>query len=191
MKQESAQPTKQIFTIPNLLSFFRLCLIPIIVWLYVGLENLLWTVILLLISGLTDIVDGIIARRFNMVSDLGKALDPFADKLTQIGLLFCLVTRFPMLLIPLCCLALKELLAATLNMITIKHTGSVMSAKWHGKATTVAVYCMILIHLLWFDIPALVSNIILGVATGIMLLSAILYTIDDLRALSKIESHTK
>lgn len=184
MKQDHAQQTNQIFTVPNLLSFFRLCLIPVIVWLYLGLENLVWTVILLLISGLTDIVDGLIARRFHMVSDLGKALDPFADKLTQLALLFCLVTRFPMLLIPLGCLALKEGLAMVLNMITIKRTGTVMSAKWHGKATTVAVYSMIMVHLLWFDIPATVSNILLGLVTGVMLMSATLYTIDDLRALS-------
>src|SRR5699024_12022303 len=66
----------KILTIPNLLSFFRLCLIPVFMWLYCVDRNYLWTGIILIISGLTDTVDGIIARKFNMISDLGKVLDP-------------------------------------------------------------------------------------------------------------------
>ncbi|MBQ3165860.1 MAG: CDP-alcohol phosphatidyltransferase family protein, partial [Clostridia bacterium] len=68
---------KQIFTIPNILSFIRIGLIPFIVIAYVE-GNLLLSAILLASSALTDIVDGFIARRFNQVSPLGKALDPIA-----------------------------------------------------------------------------------------------------------------
>ena len=69
----------KIITIPNILSFFRLCLIPLIVWQYVGAHNYLVALYLLALSGLTDIADGIIARNFNMISDFGKAFDPVAD----------------------------------------------------------------------------------------------------------------
>ena len=55
---------KRVFTLPNLLSFFRLCLIPVIVWLYCIRKNYLMTTLVLLLSGITDVVDGIIARRF-------------------------------------------------------------------------------------------------------------------------------
>ena len=85
----------RVLTIPNLLSFFRLCLIPVIIWLYCVREDSLGTAAVLALSGLTDVVDGRIARRFHMVSSFGKALDPVADKLTQIAMLFCLVSRFP------------------------------------------------------------------------------------------------
>ena len=71
---------KKIITIPNILSFFRLCLIPVIVWLYTVKQDYLWTLLILLLSAITDIVDGIIARKFNMISDFGKAFDPVADK---------------------------------------------------------------------------------------------------------------
>lgn len=64
----------KIITIPNLLSFFRLLLIPVIVWLYVGKRDPLWACILLVLSGVTDIIDGIIARKCQMVSDFGKHL---------------------------------------------------------------------------------------------------------------------
>ena len=74
---------KQLFTIPNLLSLLRLCMIPLIIWLYCTQKNYALTAVVLVLSGLTDMVDGYIARRFNMVTDLGKALDPVADKLTQ------------------------------------------------------------------------------------------------------------
>jgi len=102
---------KKILTIPNLLSLFRICLIPVIVWLYCVKENYLWTTITLVISGLTDVVDGFIARRFGMISDFGKAFDPVADKLTQIVTLYCLVTRFPLMLLPLGVLIVKEVFA--------------------------------------------------------------------------------
>ena len=85
---------KQMLTIPNLLSVFRILLIPLIVWLYCGKQDYLLAAWVLLLSGVTDIADGFIARRFRMVSDLGKVLDPIADKLTQTAALVCLLTRF-------------------------------------------------------------------------------------------------
>ncbi|MEE1164601.1 MAG: CDP-alcohol phosphatidyltransferase family protein, partial [Lachnospiraceae bacterium] len=84
----------KIITIPNVLSFLRLLLIPVIVWLYIVKKDPIWTMAILALSGITDIVDGIIARKCNMISDFGKAFDPVADKLTQIAMLFCLVSRF-------------------------------------------------------------------------------------------------
>ena len=74
---------KQILTIPNLLSVVRLALIPVIVWLYSFEQNYHAAIGVILLSAATDIVDRWIARRFNMISDFGKALDPLADKLTQ------------------------------------------------------------------------------------------------------------
>lgn len=186
MKNESTEKyKKRIITIPNILSFFRLCLIPVIVWLYCFKKEYLFATLVLVISGVTDIVDGIIARNFDMVSDFGKAFDPVADKLTQISMLFCLLTRFPHMIFPLVFLTVKEVLAAVFNMITIKKTGEVMGAVWHGKLNTVLLYCMMLIHLLWFNIPALISDILIGVCIAAMLLSAVLYNIRSIRVLRK------
>ena len=63
----------KIITIPNILSFFRLLLIPVIMWLYIVKEAPVLTTVILALSGITDIVDGIIARKCHMVSDFGKA----------------------------------------------------------------------------------------------------------------------
>lgn len=169
------QTQNKIVTVPNLLSLFRLLLIPLAVWLYVKKQAYGWTTAVLTLSAATDVVDGFIARRFGMVSDLGKMLDPVADKLTQIAMLFCLVTRFPKMLLPLCVLMLKEVLSGITGLLVIRKTGQVYSARWHGKAATVSLYVMKILHLLWPSIPVAVSTALIWGSTAMMLLSAALY----------------
>ena len=170
----------KVITIPNILSFSRLLLIPVIVWLYVVRKDPLWTAVVLTVSGITDIADGIIARRFHMVSDFGKALDPVADKLTQIAMLFCLVTRFRWMLLPLCLLVVKEITAGIMGLMVIRKTGKVEGAVWHGKVTAVSVYSMMAIHLLWYRIPPIMSEILIVGCTAVALLSAVLYAVRNI-----------
>lgn len=184
MNNETSIYKNKIITIPNILSCFRICLIPLIAWLYCVRKSYRWTTAILTLSGLTDVVDGIIARKCNMVSDVGKALDPVADKLTQIVMLFCLVTRFHAMLIPLVLLTVKEVFSGVLGMITIKKTGVVMGAVWHGKLSTVLLYIMMVLHLVWYNIPPLASSISIAVCTCMILLSAVLYTIRNFTAMS-------
>lgn len=179
----------KIITIPNILSLFRLLLIPVIVWLYVFRQDYLWTTAILALSGITDIIDGIIARKCNMISDFGKAFDPVADKLTQIAMLFCLVSRFQWMLLPLCVLVVKEITAGIMGLMVIRKTGDVFGAVWHGKATTVSLYSMMIIHLLWFNIPGVISGILIGGCTALALLSAFLYTRENVKKLSSGREH--
>ena len=173
----------KIITIPNILSLFRLLLIPVIMWLYIVKEDPVLTTVILALSGITDIVDGIIARKCHMVSDFGKAFDPVADKLTQIAMLFCLVSRFKWMLLPLCVMVIKEVTAGILGLLVIRKTGKVDGAVWHGKATTVSLYSMMIIHLLWFNIPGVISGILIGACTALALLSAFMYTRENLKKL--------
>ncbi len=182
----SGEPSasNKILTIPNLLSLFRLCLIPVIVWLYCGVGNVPLTALVLALSALTDVVDGRIARKFHMVSQLGKALDPVADKLTQAAVLICLATRFPRMWVLVAFLALKEILSAIINLRIIRKTGTVLGALWHGKIATVLVYATMLIHLIWSDIPSYLSDFLICAAGGVLLLSGILYAVRNHRVLS-------
>lgn len=173
----------KIVTIPNILSLFRLLLIPVIMWLYIVRKDPFWTTIILALSGITDIMDGIIARKCNMVSDFGKAFDPVADKLTQIAMLFCLVTRFQWMLLPLCVMIVKEIVAAILGLLVIRKTGTVEGAVWHGKVTTVSLYSMMIIHLIWYNIPGIISGILIGACTALALLSAFMYSRENVRIL--------
>lgn len=175
----------KLLTIPNILSFFRLVLIPVIVWLYVGKQDYLWTLLILTLSGVTDIVDGIIARKFNMVSNFGKAFDPVADKLTQMAMLFCLVSRFKYMMIPFVLLVVKEVFTGITALVSIKKTNTVKGAVWHGKLTTVSLYAMMAIHVVWFNIPRTLSLILVGICIGIMLMSFIMYAIQNFTAIKK------
>ncbi len=173
----------KIITIPNILSMFRLLLIPVIVWLYVAKHDPVWTCIILILSGVTDVVDGIIARKYHMISDFGKAFDPVADKLTQIAMLFCLVSRFTWMLLPLCVMIVKEIIAGILGLLVIRKTGKVDSSVWHGKATTVSLYCMMIVHLIWYNIPGAISGILIGACTALALLSSFMYTRENVMKL--------
>ena len=89
-----------ILNIPNLLSLFRLLLIPVYMHIYLNAEESrdYWLAGgILAISCLTDMVDGKIARKFNMITPLGKLLDPIADKFTQLVLTICLSIRYPVM----------------------------------------------------------------------------------------------
>ncbi len=178
--------SKKIITIPNLLSMFRLCLIPVFVVLYLraakgcGDHLYFWAAGVLLLSGLTDMADGFIARKFNMISDFGKIIDPIADKLTQLAMLGCLVFRFPLMLLPLVLLAVKEFISGIAALMFIKQTGTVEGADWHGKVSTCLLYATMLLHLLWYNIPTVVSHGLILACTAMMTLSFVLYMIRSL-----------
>ena len=176
---------KQLFTIPNLLSLLRLCMIPLIIWLYCTQKNYALTAVVLVLSGLTDMVDGYIARRFNMVTDLGKALDPVADKLTQASVMFCLLSRFRMMLVPLLLLIFKEVCNGVMSLVVIKKTGKVCGADWHGKVCTWLLYDMMFVHIVWFDISREWTTALIGICVIMMTLSFALYMVRNYKMLTK------
>lgn len=172
----------KIFTIPNLLSALRLLMIPVFVYLYLNGHDA-WAAVTLVLSGVTDMVDGYIARKFGQISDIGKALDPIADKLTQAAALMCLMTRYPSMMIPFVLLAVKEIFAAVSGIWVIRRTGWVPGAQWHGKLTTLMLYGMMILHVVWQDIPAWASNAFNVGCVIMMSLSMVLYGQRNIRAI--------
>lgn len=183
---------KQILTIPNMLSFFRLALIPIIVWLYVFKRSPEWTIVILVISGATDIIDGFIARHFNMTSDFGKAIDPLADKLTQIAVLICLITSFPLIILPIVIMVVKEVGSFVLRLIVYKKTEKVDSADWHGKLTTVLIYATMLLLIIspWISLSTDAANVCILAVAAMMILSCVLYSISGAKTLIEHKRNT-
>lgn len=150
---------QKIITLPNILSFFRICLLPVIVWLYRVELDYVWAGYVLILSGVTDLADGYIARRFHMVSNFGKVLDPIADKLTQAVMLLCLVFRFPLMTVPFVLMIAKEIFMSVSGILVIKKTGVVCGAEWHGKVATCFLYGMVILHVFWHNITPIVSMI--------------------------------
>lgn len=163
-------PTKnwknQICSIPNLLSFFRILLIPVYIVIYLRAENRLQFAIsagILAVSCMTDGIDGWIARKYNMVTTLGKILDPVADKATQFSLILCLSARYPQLLNLLVLFVVKELFQAGLGMLFLRRGFMLSGAIPAGKLCTTILFISLIMMVL---IPGLPERVILGIATA-------------------------
>lgn len=171
---------EQLFTIPNFMSLFRLVLVPFIIWTYWNGEYDIAGGLVLL-SALTDVLDGVIARKFDMVSDLGKMMDPLCDKVTHAALLICLVTRYTYIWIVFGLLVVKELTMLLLGSIMVKRCGEVHSAKWYGKLCTVVFETVMLALILFPGLPEAAVMFLLAVCCAAMLLSFVMYVIFFLR----------
>lgn len=181
----------KIVTIPNILTLVRLGLIPIFVWLYSFKAEYSWATAILALSALTDIADGFIARKFKMISDFGKIVDPIADKLTQLCALICLVFRFKLMFVPLVLIVIKELFSGIVTLVRLKKTKAVPSAVWHGKVTTTLLYGTMILHVIWWNIPTAVSHVSVLLCTVMMLLSAVLYSIQHFKAIKNTNNQSK
>lgn len=166
---------QQILNIPNMLSIFRIFLLPFLVWQFCFEENYVVSVIILILSGISDVADGIIARKYNMVSDFGKIIDPIADKLTQFTMLVCLAVKHRAILIVIGLFVLKEIFLALMSFLAMKKKNSVNGARWYGKLNTIIIYSVIMILIIFPDIPLTAVNIMVGACLLIMLVSFLLY----------------
>jgi len=131
--------------VPNILTIVRFLLIPIIV-IFAFEDNYIATIIVLTISGLTDVLDGYIARKYNLISNFGKLMDPLADKMTQVALLGTLTIQkiIPIWIIVI--VIIKEFLMVS-GASFLYGKELVVSSKWYGKLTTVLFYIAIVCSL--------------------------------------------
>ncbi|MBQ5597010.1 MAG: CDP-alcohol phosphatidyltransferase family protein [Clostridia bacterium] len=173
---------KSTITIPNLLSLFRICLIPFIVWVYFdpSIENNLVIVAgLVILSGLTDVLDGFIARKFNMISEVGKVLDPIADKLTQATVVFCLATAHTALIPLIILIVVKEILMLIGALLVMRDKNvETPYARWWGKLATVMLYALMIIVIIGDYIghmPSIVITFISSVAIAFVFFSFLSY----------------
>ncbi len=138
---ESKNYENKIFTIPNILSMIRIAFIPVYAYLYVVKDEYVISAVLLAISMATDAVDGIIARRFNMISTFGKIIDPIADKLTQAAVFFCLAHRWwEQLCWVIIIFVLKELFMLIMGLYNIKRGKMLSGALKAGKICTTVLF---------------------------------------------------
>ena len=127
--------------VPNLLTILRFILIPFI-FIAIMQENYIGAFVILTISGITDILDGTIARKFNFITDFGKLIDPLADKTTQVFVLLALVLSGIVPLWILLIVFFKEIvMIAGASFLYGKEL--VVSSKWYGKLSTVLFYVAI------------------------------------------------
>lgn len=169
---------KDVFTIPNLLSLFRLVLIPVYVAIYLNAQEL-WEYFLaaaiLAVSCLTDMIDGKIARHYNMISTLGKILDPIADKATQFTLTLCLSIKYPVLRFVLVLFIIKELFQGIAGLVNLRRGKMLPGALIAGKVCTTILFISLILLVLMPDLDESIINAIALIDTGFLTWSFISY----------------
>lgn len=150
---------EDLCTIPNILTYLRLLLIsPFIMFFIEG--KYINATICILISGLSDCFDGLVARKFNQVTELGKILDPIADKLTLLSVMFCMLIYVPSILPIILILILKDILMLFGGLFLIRRKIDPPTSKWFGKLATVSFYFSVTL-IIFLKATFLYENIIL------------------------------
>ncbi len=184
-------------TIPNAMSFFRILLIPVFCVVFlIDMDNTakqyMWAGIILVLSGATDLFDGYIARKLNQVTDLGKLLDPVADKLTLAAVLVCVWVKFKnsyWFITPLFAAMLaKEVIMIVGGLVLMKLGKKMVKAQWWGKVATAAFYVLMTAAVLIMGAENLPEkeNIVAGLITAsavIMIIALMFYIVLGIKIL--------
>lgn len=143
---------QKVLNIPNILTVIRILLAPAFAVLYLN-KFYITAAIILVLSGFTDVLDGVIARKFNLITTLGKILDPIADKLTQAIIIVCLTINHydhedSLLIFVLILLFAKEFTMLLGAIVLFKSGTRPSESKWWGKLGTVMIYVLFVVILL-------------------------------------------
>ena len=167
---------KEIFALPNLLCYFRILLIPVFCILYLGGDYYL-AAIVLAIAAITDKLDGIIARKLNMGTNLGKVIDPIADKLMQFAVALCLATTYPLMIVLAASLLIKELYMGIKGLLNIRSGQKIYGALWFGKMCTVVLFISMIILVMLPVYEVVIANTLIIINLVFMLFSLVMYVI--------------
>ncbi|MDR2753173.1 MAG: CDP-alcohol phosphatidyltransferase family protein [Oscillospiraceae bacterium] len=178
---EQSKNGNRVFTIPNVISVVRILIIPLFVWAYMTPGHMVLALVLVALSGLSDKLDGTIARRTHQVSDLGKILDPTADKLTQVTLAVLMFLKFrgadaasnpwmhAFAWVFLLFIAKEVIMLAFAGLMLLLKKRPAAAEFWGKAATAVFYSVMVLLFLAgpevgvlakWWSLPALAVQIL-------------------------------
>ena len=169
---------KEILTIPNLLSVFRIALIPVYLHIYLNADSTddyTAAAILLAVSCFTDMIDGKIARKFNMITNLGKLLDPVADKLTQLTLMICLSIQHKTMRFLLMVFLIKEFFQFCAMIVSLRHGKALDGALMSGKISTTVLFGSLTIMVFCPNLEERTVNLLVGVSLVFLMLAFVDY----------------
>ena len=169
---------KQNFNIPNILSIMRIILIIPAVFYFLQ-DKYLNSALILGLSGITDMLDGMIARRLNQMTRLGSMLDPVADKLTLIAVVFCIGVKFKVIMPLVIVMIIKEILMLIAGLILLNKHKLPSPAKWYGKLATIVFYFSVIVIVslkaIWGIENAVVTFTLMLITLILMLFALIKY----------------
>lgn len=181
---------RDFFTIPNILSLFRLTLIPVYAGLYLNATEKYQFILagtILTISCLTDMIDGKIARKYGMITTLGKVLDPLADKLTQLTLTICLSMKYPVLYPVLSLFVKKELFQLVLGIVFLRRGKMLPGALMAGKVCTTVLFVSLILLVFMPDMSHGTVTLIAAVDSIFLMISFVSYALAYLGTNAKVQ----
>ena len=174
--------------IPNILSALRIALVPLFAWAFLsrGEGSILPALGIYLFAGLTDVADGMLARRYNWMTPMGKILDPLADKLMQSAALVCLAVEGTLggklgwlLVAAFFC---KELFIAVGALVVFKKIHITVKSDWYGKAATAVFYAAVFFSMVLHEkIGPRYGKMLFTAAFVAAVAAAVMYTVDMVR----------
>ena len=173
-------------SIPNMISIGRIFLVPVFALLYTQ-DKVMAAMGVLLLAAASDVLDGAIARRFHMETELGRALDPVADKLIQATMMLCALWRTPSVWLLLGLHVLRELSLGIMSLHVLRITGHVYSAKWYGKVCTACVYVVMIAALAFPQIPDRIIDLGVMICALLMAFCLLGYMLNFQRILLRYE----
>ncbi len=178
MKLVTKFTKKDLWSIPNILCYIRFLLIPVFLVTYIRADEpkqYIQAAAVVFLSGLTDFLDGFIARRFDMITELGKIIDPLADKLTQASLIFILVVKIKWMFLLLILFVIMQLFLLIAGIVMLKKGTKLNGAKWFGKVSTTVFYATMLVLVALPTLRVDITNILMIVCGAFLLLSFLMY----------------
>ena len=187
----------KVFTVPNVISMFRLLLIPVFVIMYFAdtvESHFVYAVVIIVVAGISDIADGVIARKFSLITPLGKILDPLADKLMQATVLVCLSIDHSGVIPMTVVLFVKEIFMAVAGLMFFAKQNKPYSSRWWGKlSTSLIIFTVALV--IFADIvsfvPAWLVTAFIWISVASMVFSLAAYIFYYFKIISSTKAKTE
>jgi cardiolipin synthase len=185
---------RDLWSIPNILCYIRFLLIPMFVVQYIKAEEpgeYMRAAAIVLASGLTDFLDGFIARTFHMITELGKLIDPMADKLTQAALIFVLIVKIKYMFLLMILFVIMQLFMLVAGLAMLKKGKRLDGSKWFGKVSTTVFYAVMLVLVAVPTLKQAIVNVLLLICGTFLALSFALYAREYIRMYHEVKQEEK
>lgn len=170
---------KKLLNLPNLLTILRMLMIPVFAKMYYS-DMQAASMLVFLLASATDVLDGYLARKWNQITSFGKLMDPLADKLMTLTMIFCLMDTGYLPVWVLCVLVAKELMMVIGGLALlggVKGQKIVVMANWAGKTATALLISAIALVFPWhsWDIIRTIGEVLMYIAVGFSLFAMVNY----------------
>lgn len=185
---------KDLWSIPNILCYIRFLLIPVFVIQYIKAEEpgeYMQAAAIVFASGLTDFLDGFVARTFNMVTEFGKLIDPMADKLTQAALLFVLIVKIKYMFLLLILFVVMQSFMLVAGLAMLRKGKRLNGSKWFGKVSTTVFYAVMLVLVALPKLQQTTINILMLICGAFLAMSFALYVREYMRMYRELKQEER